>query len=393
MPIIRILHASDLHFALTPRLVSFVDRFSAGISLKRAWKTVFSGGGTRAVRTWVKRTATYSTHDPSMTLALADFLYQDYSDNHLVAGGTPISAVVLTGDLATTGSIDNLERARDFLSDPPNTPPGAPPSPAESLIKPGSGTLAYVLEHRDCKHPRCADQLRLCLLPGNHDRLELAHVDHDPGGTNFDSVFANYWDAPILSAASPLPNAAPDVAFGPYVKTWGLTSGSLHVEIIAADFNLLDKDHRKGSRLNKYAQGRVYRRAAPRHPDILSDLVTATESAQLAHPDAFVLWATHFPPRFPHISRQMKLIDDAELVREANRLGVAAVLSGHTHEPVQYRSPGMDFDVLCAGTATQHHSTLDHHLQIIEVSDDGAGVAVQINHYRFDDSLSAFIPV
>ncbi|HEV2862433.1 MAG TPA: metallophosphoesterase [Pyrinomonadaceae bacterium] len=354
MPTIRILHASDLHIAKVPNLVAVPDRVSAGISLGN----VFSRSGLKALT----RTALVSSYDPTLLLSLAEFVNDDYESNHVQGRGAPIDAIVLTGDIATTGRAKDLERARRFLEDPYD--PGAP---AQQLTAPGEGSISRVLGHDGCS---CPDPVLLMLMPGNHDRLRRARLTgYSPGGTKFDHVLHKHWAS-----------AAHLKSHGNDVRELEIVKGSLRVSVIAADFNLKDRRDRQGRWWYKYAQGRVYHgRSTPR---ILGNLVLATRRAPAG---AVVLLATHFPPRFPYIPPSMKLIDDSYLIRAANRRGVSAVLSGHTHEPVRYRAPGMDSEVLCAGTATQHHSSPGHYFHVVEINgNDLSDATITVEHYKYD---------
>jgi len=274
---------------------------------------------------------------------------------------------VLTGDIATTGRTDDLERARDFLEKPYDTN-----APAQQRAAPGAASISRVLTHDNCP---CPNHVRLMLMPGNHDRLEPSGLkDYSPGGIEFDNVLGGHW-----KAAAHLKHHGPDV------RELEIVKGSLRVSVIAADFNLKNSSDCQGHWWNKYAQGRVYRTLS--QPDALDELEVATRKVP---GDAVVLWATHFPPRFPYIKSAMKLINDTWLVEAANQHKVSAVLSGHTHEPVRYRSPEMDFEVLCAGTATQHYTSTGHHFHVIEIEGDNKFNAItSVEHYKHD-VVSAF---
>jgi 3',5'-cyclic AMP phosphodiesterase CpdA len=354
MPTIRILHASDLHIAEVPNLVAVSDRLSAGISLRK----IFSQAALKSV----KHTARVSTYDPTLLLALAEFVNDDYESNHIQKQGNPIDAIVLTGDIATTGRTKDLECARRFLEDAYD-----PNVPAQQSAVQAAGSISRVLNHKECPHGD--EPVRLLLMPGNHDRLEPSGLgDYSPGGKEFDNILGNHW-----AKTTSLKHHGSDV------RELEIIKGPLRVSVVAADCNLKDNKDREGHWWNKYAQGRVYHGRGTTH--ILGNLLLATSKAPVEN---IVLWATHFPPRFPHIPRAMKLIDDALLVKAANRHEVSAVLCGHTHEPLRYKYPEMDFEVLCAGTATQHHSSTGHYLHVVEISgDDKINATVNVEHYEY----------
>ena len=98
---VRILHASDLHIARTPNLTSVVDYISAGM--------YFNALRPRALA---------STYDPSILLRLADLIYSDYRGKYINQASNPLDAVLLTGDLATTGKQRDLEAAVKFINGP-----------------------------------------------------------------------------------------------------------------------------------------------------------------------------------------------------------------------------------------------------------------------------------
>ena len=75
MELVRILHASDLHIAKRANLVSGPDRISAGISLRRT----FSPSTVKALF----KTSMLSSYDPTLLLALAEFICQDYDYSHI----------------------------------------------------------------------------------------------------------------------------------------------------------------------------------------------------------------------------------------------------------------------------------------------------------------------
>jgi 3',5'-cyclic AMP phosphodiesterase CpdA len=365
MELVRILHASDLHIAKRARLVSGLDRISAGVSLSKITQ--------RTTVTATFKTAFLSSYDPSLLIAFAEFIYHDYDISHIQQKDAPIDVITLTGDIATSGRTLDLERARRFLEDSPD-----PNNPALSFRGTAFATLSAVIQNSYLTGPVA---IPLLLLPGNHDRLRRAWLSgYSPGGKRFDQILKNHWD-PTLNARD----------WGPDVKALTIQKSTLSVSIIAADFNLKNKGHREGRWYNKYAQGRVYSDAVNKL-DILGNLTQATVDIQSQYPDGIVIWASHFPPAFPGISSTMKLIDDKDLITAANDHNVLAILSGHTHVPVRYRIPGMQFDVFCAGTATQHHSPLGHYFQVLEIEgNNNQNATVQLVNYKFDPARAEFL--
>src|SRR5437588_5472969 len=229
MASVRILHASDLHLSVNPLRTSVLDYISAGMF----WDALTS-------RTIV------SSYNPTITYHLAEFVYQNY----LYKWPAPIDAVILSGDIATTGLPDDLEVALEFFDGPKN-----PHTPL--WLAPLVPTLAASTDVD--AHLTGSGKIPLWLLPGNHDRLRrvqlwnnLSGIVYFAGGTQFDSVFANHWTGRVREY--------------PTVRR-----GTLTVKIIAADFSLKSPWHFSGVwPSNQYAQGRVY-------SDVLDELVRVTE--------------------------------------------------------------------------------------------------------------------
>jgi UDP-2,3-diacylglucosamine pyrophosphatase LpxH len=315
---IRILHASDLHIAQAPSLISPIDKISPGTFVEAVTKRTFA-----------------SSFDPAVLERFTSFVYNKM--------GGQIDAVLLTGDIATTGLPHDLEVARRFIEGPPH-----PRVPAlNTRMEP---TLAGL-------------GMPVWLLPGNHDRyIRTKLLDYSPGGTRFDYVFGAYWKGHVQ--AFPL-----------------ISHADIHAAIIAADFNLKSK---KDSTVmfGKYAQGRAYTATL----DHLEQATTSIKNnhAQQRTEALAIVWALHFPPKYPGISRAMQLINSRELIDRANQCGVHALLAGHTHQPVAYRTPDMRFDVFCAGTTSQHHAPHGNHFQIINISLDAQGkILISSENYRF----------
>jgi 3',5'-cyclic AMP phosphodiesterase CpdA len=308
--------------------------------------------------------AVVSSHNSDILYDLASFLYEDYEKNFVQHQAAPIDAVLLTGDIATTGLTGDLELAFKSIH--------GPVMPSDPLSwSPDNPTLAGSTgPHR----------IPLWLLPGNHDRLRAATLQwYAPGGKLFDTIFEPYW-GPV----DPTTGESPKVREFDDISRPGLT-----VKVIAADFNLKHPSHRLGRSFhNQYAQGRVY-------PEILSELVDKTMMAtrRIKGPRA-ILWAIHFPPKFPGIAHAMQLIDERALIDAARHCRVNAILSGHTHEAVRYTSPGTTYDVFCCGTTTQKHAPSGNFFHIINIEKDQHGqIVITPENYIFDSYYREFVSV
>jgi 3',5'-cyclic AMP phosphodiesterase CpdA len=316
MTLVRILHASDLHIAKDGNLTSPFDHFTPGNTYNSAVNRMLA-----------------STYDPSVLQRFADFVHDR------AARGT-LDAVIMTGDIATTGATEDLHKARDFIQ-----------AAADPRLRSQSALKDPTLNGAQC---------HVWLLPGNHDRYHTKL--YLPGGKDFDSIFTAEWKGPVQ-------------AYQPIMKT------GLSVVVIAADFNLNsvgDADRLLGW----LGQGKVY-------TDVLDQLEVETRRCagwcrlQNKFPIC-IIWAVHFPPDYPQISSNLKLLDGDSLIQRANYCQVNAIIAGHTHDPVRYRRPGMKFDVFCAGTTSQAFVPEGNHFRIIEIDVDAAGgIILSSEEYRY----------
>src|SRR5947209_5302025 len=148
MTCFRLLHLSDLHIAVKPREIGFPDR---------RYAPYFPNGKVRLIKC--------SSWDPRL------------GDNilaRLVESRDLLDAVLITGDLATTGEQEDLGRAREFIDSLRRLAQTAPP---------GGGP------------PR---QPKIIVLPGNHDRFH--GKPKWAGCGRFDTTFAGEWQ-PVQQVA------------------------------------------------------------------------------------------------------------------------------------------------------------------------------------------------
>jgi 3',5'-cyclic AMP phosphodiesterase CpdA len=328
MATVRILHASDLHISIHRNMVSSIDHFSHlrdqdNLNLWTLAKLA------RELYTGFRKKMTASSYDSVVLKRLALFIYENAKKKYLgdrvltEDGPDKIDAVVITGDLATTGSANDIAAVRDFLRSP------------ASLREP------YLNSNHEATLAAVASPV--WYLPGNHDRFEPTcnwvpvgkfsfPKFFDPGGVLFDSELIDFRSNPAQ-----LLGVVEDDSMGP----------SIRVVLIAADFSL----RRFGAHEGLYgwlAQGLIDDR-------ILQKLEGITNDQRAEHEEKHsgtlcVLWAIHFPPGFPHISGTNRMLNEQLLIDKANHLGVSAILAGHTHEQVRYRKPKMSFDVLSCGS-------------------------------------------
>jgi len=289
-----------------------------------------------------------SSYDVGVLQRFADFVHQHAANGLL-------DAVVLTGDIATTGDTEELEKALEFFEAPPDVRLRSQTSEQEP-------TLAEL-------------PIPIFLLPGNHDRYKTGPgyapggFGYGPGGREFDRIFKKYWRGPVM----PTFDSQADILDYKPLRNDGLV-----VAIISADFNLLTADDCNWP-FGWLAQGKVYDPILDQLEDSTTSIVTHWRRSN----EVCVIWAIHFPPSYPRISRLMQLIESDRFVLRANTCGVKAVLAGHTHDPVKYRRPEMKFDVFCAGTVSQGFAPGGNHFRIIEIRNDTGQISIASEDYRF----------
>jgi 3',5'-cyclic AMP phosphodiesterase CpdA len=336
MASVTLLHISDLHISSVPAIPE-INRRSPGNLINTVSKGIFA-----------------ASHSNSKLGAIVNLVNAEQKK---------LDAIVITGDIATTGLDHDLNKALEFVDGPPPISGGSISGgvPFLGSLSTPIGSLPTLM----------GTHLPIFLLPGNHDRYKhlLGGLGYAPGGRNFHKWFGGYWTDDVNVNV--------------------VTKEDFAVGVIAADFSLRGRgDSKRPKSKNSYAQGKVY-------PDILQKLKNVTQSFkdENTEKDIFIIWAIHFPPVNPHIRSYMKLIGDDSLVALANRLGVALILSGHTHNPFELSSPKMKFRVLCAGSAAQFDCPEGNHCQIISINNEDEGCWVGVRHFEFDSRTVKFIEV
>jgi hypothetical protein len=306
----------------------------------RIWDLAAWGTGDRRAafrRLWDdfrRGTTTASSYRSAILESFAEFAYR-YSkkkdDTGRVVSGY-LDAVVLTGDIATTGKEDDIILVKEFLTAPSTR------KPWHTSDETGDATLKALT-------------IPVGYLPGNHDRfiptnkaawtipgvIEMPRF-FEPGGNKFDTVLKmDFLVRPIKRLrrlASPLP-----------------AGGELAVYMFIADFSLRDfkdNDYWAGGWIG---QGKAYQDVC----DTLAEQTLALRKRLPASEVAAVIWACHFPPEFPKTGKSRRFVKDNVFVDAAKKAEVDAVIAGHTHEHLQYKSG--DVDVFCCGTTAQYEPT------------------------------------
>jgi 3',5'-cyclic AMP phosphodiesterase CpdA len=291
-----------------------------------------------------------TSHDPAPLRAFVTFAYQN---RHA------IDAILVSGDLATSGDRPDLTAAyRLYTSHPAN--------PGVCLTAASDPTLFY------WAHAQTLD-----VLPGNHDRFGPARNLFRPGGNVFDRVFCPLGGVQLWSAGQ---GVAPGVA---------IYRGSWVAHLVKADFSLHRRDGGKPFYWlpGWFGQGRVLQ-------TVLDQLIKATKRARdditQNHLKPVTLWAIHFDPS--STDRALELLDSRLLAQQAAELDVKAILCGHTHETkVKPLSPKTL--VYACGTVAQAGSP-QWDFQIIEITTDDHGHTppkISVRWYRFDKGVFSLL--
>ena len=269
----RLVHLSDFHVGLKPDVLGGLDV---------RVRSLHPRGTANPLRA--------SSWNQGLGESVRDFVQRNHRQR-------PLDAVLVSGDLATTGHKGDLVRALEYI---------------EGLVKATAWTTGPD-SHLD------VGIRRVILFPGNHDRFRRGLFW--PGGKRFDTLFMGYWRGPV--------------------QTTVLAAGKEHLAIIQADFSLQKRRDANWLSLEYLGQGRVY-------DSILDRLKRETQRFGEVYA---VVWAVHFPPAFEPLDDALRLQNQMNLLYAARDLGVNYIFAGHTHVPRCYQALGVT--VCCAGTATQ----------------------------------------
>jgi 3',5'-cyclic AMP phosphodiesterase CpdA len=326
----RLLHASDLHLAATP--------FLAG-GLTAGWLQQLTGF-------WRQ-----TSHNPAVLKAFVEFAYTNRQ---------AFDALVITGDLATTGDRHDLKAAYDLFS--------APAHGLTCLTSSGQPTLDYWSKRK-----------ALDLLPGNHDRYRAASNFYRPGGRVFDKVFC--------------PPGRPSFWCVGQSVDLGISvlRGNARLQIFKADFTLPRHDRGKlfCGLPGWLGQGRV-------RPALLARLAAQTQQwrddSLLQGVKPVSLWALHFDPFSTDATLQ--LLGSDLLAQAAQAAGVTAILCGHTHE--SKIKPLSDTTTVYACGTTAQAGSPHNDCQVLEIDapdDWPAGPTVGVTWCRYDAGTGRFRPL
>lgn len=266
----RVLHASDFHFSIEPNRRHWFRRISRKFEdcpeTPEPTSTRYRGYG-------------FCSYHPSVAQQVAEFAYRNASY---------LDAIVCSGDLATSGTTEDLTAAKDFIFSVCKT-------------KFVNGRLQPTLQ---------GSMLPILIMPGNHDRY--ADSDGNSGSANFDLVFDSYWQTEHV----------------PRIQTLELQKQNQKLCFISADFCLKKSSDAAGrpKMFAKRGQGKCY-------DDVLDNLVKTTNSIKDNDDATFVVWVLHFPP-IDEAGEFLKLIDVDKFIKSVNDHNIKLILSGHLHKSI-----------------------------------------------------------
>lgn len=318
-----ICHISDLHFGTRPNQFGIFDNL----------QNLFTASD------W----SFFASHDSTKAEIFSQWLYRNQRQ---------LDAVLITGDLATTGSQSDLKNAHAFVDNN---------AANRWLGTNGNPTLRIAQDNQARAVPE------IFLIPGNHDRYQDDRL-RSPGCINFDNIFKQYWPAKWSAHRLALltdPGNSRD-----------------RLMIIGADLSLQNAKQATAI-LGRYGQGFAEQGTI----DELVRLTCAAHSQLTA-----VAWAVHFPPNFQGIKDNLRLVDEHMLVTAAQTAGVSHLFCGHTHQTRIYRISTQGTQVvhcapsLCQVNKNNQNGFLLHRITV----SNGTICKVRSFAYSWDTKNSAF---
>ena len=321
----RYIHVSDFHLCIEPKRRNMLELIRRAPQSKM---DTLGSLGSQAFKQGFRSIFNPASYEPSQLSGVARFCV-DWSDR--------IDGILLTGDLCTTGLIDDLKVADVFLRQPANM--GVTTSDNSTTIS----------------------ELRslIRLLPGNHDRYK----DNlgTPNSNLFDLKFDEF-----------MPN------FRDRVGYWVDNKQHQTIIFVFADFSVRNKnDVPKGFH---FGRGKVY-------DDILSALIETTRLQKSKYRNAHVVWVIHFAPY--DCGNMIQLDDAAKFTSAAKSQGVAVVLNGHTHSPKFeiYEQ----FAISCAGASCAIDVSPRNTVHLIEFEFGSAGIVLKKSNFSWDEVEQSFV--
>lgn len=322
----RFLHLSDFHFGavtdnenVARRLAdSFRDRddqYVADADVMRSREPGYA---------YNRSIFNLDTHSENASLALSQFVF-DHQDDFDIA--------VITGDLAATGRVSDLEVAADYF------------------LSPYKRTFRSFPKHLN------TDRTKL-FVAGNHDRYH--NIWAKPGCTNIDSLF------PTAGATGSVYSSL-------------VSKDNESVAFVFGDFCLKSFEEGKMTRAELFGFGKAY-------DDVIGEMQSETQRRRSETSGVLPIWCVHFAPF--QCDPDLSFLDYNKLMRAASASRVPLMLCGHTHESrVLTGSP----TVCVAGSATCCTDSRND-IHIIDLVLNRGKLTVTRENYRLDRRDVCFIP-
>lgn len=234
-----------------------------------------------------------ASYEPAPLESLAEFVFDR---------GHTYAAVLISGDLATSGLANDLRLAFEFVSS----------TPTNKWIRNGQPVLN--------SHSR-----PLIIVPGNHDNYTSNAPA--PSGKHFALQFGVY-----------LKN---------YVQRVGhnvLVDNDHALCVVYADFSFLDKKEARNLR-HLFGGGKVAKETLE---ELQSRTLALRSSDKLRAIKKHFLWMIHFAPF--DCGDSLELLGYRSLIEAAVKVNVKNIICGHTHISAMHVEEGVK--VLCGGSAS-----------------------------------------
>lgn len=341
----RLCHISDLHFSkIVGRYNSLEGANGVREKTDAILRELLSAKGS------VKRALYPSTFNKDVALQL---LRQVVDESHRS------DLVVVTGDIATTGIREDLSVGLEYFR-----------GRLHSKWCPGYPELSVSLLEN-----------AVIFLPGNHDRYDGLALG--PGSGEFEEVFGALWDRECGVNYD-----LHCVKGRSRIKVCTLEKDGAGLVIVSADLSLTHQNEGVGM------FGYVGQGSAQLIEQMLDATKTTLQEAESARIPVAVVWAVHFPPIFPGLKPELKLLNEAEFVSAAESVGVQVIMAGHTHEALCYTvGQSSSVNVVCCGSSCGMSASEEYSYNMIEI-DVGlkdAQVSLRVQTKRWSDEVMQFV--
>lgn len=306
----KLIQVSDLHFGHTANWINPVEHLGGQAKSKATHRAL-----SKFLKDCFCNSATSVLYPSTFNADVAQALLKDLDEK-----SEHVDSVIVTGDLATTGDDADLSLAHDYFTGK---------IPAEWNPIPGC--------------PSILQKLSLITLPGNHDRYD--GVALLPMSTKFEKFFGTNWDFGKEIANS-------SKQYGDKVRLASLVKENTALVICLGDLCLTGAHDGNGN-FGWIGQGKAHVNVVQAMVDASTAARNAAESENLK---TAVIWAVHFPPFFPQLNSNLALLQEQTLVDAAHSNNISLIMTGHTHEPMQYTAQTSDrqgyVNIYCCGSTT-----------------------------------------